>query len=116
MTFDALNLDETFAENLSRLNISQPTAIQKWAIPQITMKRNCLITSSNGSGKTLVFLLPIVNALLKDPKVLGNETPHPQAVIITPTHELAVQTTDIIASLVHNTRIKFHYVGSKVTL
>lgn len=83
-TFNELGLDESLVNALKFQGIVEPTAIQEQAIPFILEGRDVMGQSETGTGKTLAYLLPIYQKI--DPS--KKET---QAMILTPTHELAIQ-------------------------
>ena len=76
----------------------EPTPIQKLVVPEaIKNKSNIIGTAQTGSGKTLAFGLPILSHLFdsylsKDPLIFNRTVP--QALILTPTRELAIQIKD----------------------
>ena len=67
-------------------DIMKPSAIQAMVLPHALANRNILARSKNGTGKTLAFLVPIINQI--DPK-----SKNLQAIILSPTRELALQIT-----------------------
>lgn len=67
-------------------NFSAPTPIQDQAIPPALEGRDIVGIANTGTGKTAAFLIPLINKLLDD----GNQ----QALIVTPTRELAMQIED----------------------
>jgi superfamily II DNA/RNA helicase len=69
---------------LSDAGIITPTAVQAEAIPYLTQGRDIIASSPTGTGKTLAYLLPIFARL--NPAVK-----QPQALVLTPTRELAAQ-------------------------
>ncbi|HBV89292.1 MAG TPA: ATP-dependent helicase [Desulfosporosinus sp.] len=83
-TFNQLGLDESLVNALRQQGIVEPTTIQEKAIPLILANKDVLGQSETGTGKTLAYLLPIVQKI----DTLKKET---QAIILTPTHELAIQ-------------------------
>ncbi len=90
-TFAALGLSPSLVRALAHLSITTPTPIQALTIPAILSssssssgKRDIIGGAQTGSGKTLCFALPILQALQKD-LVCG------LALVLTPTRELAVQ-------------------------
>lgn len=83
-TFNQLGLDESLVNALELQGIVEPTAIQEQAIPFILTGKDVLGQSETGTGKTLAYLLPIFQKI----DILKRET---QAMILTPTHELAIQ-------------------------
>ncbi|MCK8607651.1 DEAD/DEAH box helicase [Apilactobacillus ozensis] len=72
---------------LEELKFQEPTKIQEKLIPEILNKRNVVGQSATGSGKTHAFLLPIFNSINPDVDSV-------QAVITTPSRELAYQIYD----------------------
>ena len=70
--------------SLASLSIKVPTPIQSLTLPAILSGRDLVGGAQTGSGKTLCFALPILNALLRD--MVGGF-----AVVLTPTRELGVQ-------------------------
>jgi ATP-dependent RNA helicase DeaD len=85
-TFTALGVSPVLNEALMAQGIQDPTPIQVLAIPEIMAGRDLIGEAQTGTGKTLAFLLPIFDLL--DPAL-----PHVQALILTPTRELAIQIT-----------------------
>ena len=94
-TFNQLGLDESLVKALKLQEIVEPTAIQEQTIPLILAARDVLGQSETGTGKTLAFLLPIFQKI----DTLKKET---QAMILTPTHELAIQIQREIETLAKN--------------
>lgn len=84
MSFYNLNINEQISLELINNGIIVPTEVQRKAIPVALSKKDIIVQSQTGTGKTLAFLLPI----LKNIKPQKSEI---QAVIMTPTRELAMQ-------------------------
>lgn len=82
--FEKLGLSSVLTKALAKQGIETPTEIQKHMIPYILSGKDVIGRSETGSGKTLAYLLPIFQHL--DLGVKGA-----QAIILTPTHELAAQ-------------------------
>jgi superfamily II DNA/RNA helicase len=82
--FDQLQLDEKILAILARNNFFNATIVQEETIPAILEGRNIFCSSETGSGKTLAFLLPMVQ------KLMTREIS--QALVISPTREIAMQT------------------------
>jgi len=95
-TFDEANLRKLLAENVQKSGYTKPTPVQKYAIPFIKAKRDMMACAQTGSGKTAAFLLPILHQLLEDgcDSNAGACPQKPQAVIVAPTRELAIQIKD----------------------
>ncbi|EMD37337.1 hypothetical protein CERSUDRAFT_114014 [Gelatoporia subvermispora B] len=107
-TFPGLGLDPLVVSHLeSKLNISKPTSIQRAALPILlssaqedTSSRDVFIQSQTGSGKTLSFLLPIIQDLLPlSSHSYIDRSIGTLAVIIAPTRELAKQISDVLETL-----------------
>lgn len=83
-TFTGLGIIPSLAAPLERKGIRVPTAIQIQAIPNIFKGRDILAQSRTGTGKTLAFLLPLLQQVRRDEA-------KEQVLILTPTRELARQ-------------------------
>ena len=88
MSFSSLGLDLSLLENLARLGYTEPTPVQKEAIPAALAGGDLLVSSQTGSGKTAAFILPALQRLRTAPTVVGNG---PRLLVLTPTRELALQ-------------------------
>uniref|UniRef100_A0A0V0GC76 RNA helicase n=1 Tax=Triatoma dimidiata TaxID=72491 RepID=A0A0V0GC76_TRIDM len=77
----------------------RPSPIQEAAIPVTLTGRNILARAKNGTGKTGAYSIPVLEQV--DPKI-----GHIQALIIVPTRELALQTSQICIELAKHTQIK----------
>ena len=84
MKFTAFNLKKEIVEFLNNNNYLEATPVQEVVIPKALRNENIIVQSATGSGKTHSFLIPIMNNLEINNKI--------QAIIITPTRELARQT------------------------
>ncbi|CAF4767538.1 unnamed protein product, partial [Rotaria sp. Silwood1] len=78
-------------QSLKKYNYEKPTPIQAQALPIILSGRNMIGIAKTGSGKTLAFLLPMFRHIKDQPPLEGDDGPI--AIIMTPTRELALQTT-----------------------
>ena len=95
-SFADAGLRSILLDNIKKSGYSKPTPIQKHAIPCIAAKRDLMGCAQTGSGKTAAFLLPILHLLLEEgcePNA-GACPQMPQAVIVAPTRELAIQIKD----------------------
>ena len=106
-TFSGLGLNPLLISHLaSKMSIERPTAIQRAALPLLlsssptTQSRDAFLQSQTGSGKTLSYLLPIIQDLLPLSSLSYiDRSIGTLAVIITPTRELAKQISDVLESL-----------------
>ena len=84
-TFKELGLKETIVKALSDLGYEKPTVIQEKAVPQIISSTDDLKAfAQTGTGKTAAFSLPIL-------QLVDANSKNTQAIILSPTRELAVQ-------------------------
>jgi len=83
--FSELPISPYLQGRLAAAQFSTPTEVQAAAIPHAVMGKDILATAQTGTGKTLAFLVPIMEKLLKKP---GQEI---QAIVLVPTRELAMQ-------------------------
>lgn len=99
--FSDLSLSAVLKRNLAAHGFVNPTPVQAAAIPPALERRDVVATAQTGTGKTLAFVLPMLEQLLEPPVAAGV-----QAVIVTPTRELAIQIHETFAKLAHGTPIK----------
>lgn len=97
--FEELNLPESLACALEKIGFVEPTDIQKKAIPTLIEGKDLMACAETGSGKTGAYLIPMVKALLENPKSQG--------MVLAPTRELAQQISEFLKTLVPNDRL-FH--------
>ena len=91
--FKKLGLSEDILKVLEQKGFEVPTPIQEKAIPALLSgKKDVVGQAQTGTGKTAAFGLPII-------EMLSQKTGSPQALILAPTRELAVQVADEINSL-----------------
>jgi len=81
------------------MGICTPTAIQERSIPLLLQGRDLIGQAQTGSGKTLAFGLPLIERC--DPQVR-----QVQALVLTPTRELARQVAEVLSTLGKGTGIK----------
>ncbi|MDD6760945.1 MAG: DEAD/DEAH box helicase, partial [Turicibacter sp.] len=87
MNFKDLGISEPLVQVLKKSGITTPTPIQEECIPLIKDYKDVIAQAQTGTGKTLAFLLPLFENISLD--VFAT-----QALIITPTRELALQITE----------------------
>lgn len=93
--FLSLGISEKIAETLKIHGITEPTPIQEKAIPLLMDGKDIIAQSQTGTGKTFAFVLPILEKL-------DSANPNIQALIVTPTRELALQITNEIQKLIEH--------------
>lgn len=98
MNFKELGINDNTIETLKKMGITTPTPIQEESIELIKSGKDVIAEAQTGTGKTLAFLLPIFENISTDLN-------HVQALIISPTRELAIQITKEAEKLSENTDI-----------
>lgn len=99
-TFKEMNLKPEIQNALESLGFMYPTEIQKKAIPLLLSEKKIDFhgQAQTGTGKTLAFVLPLINKI-------NIELRKPQALIIAPTRELAIQIYESIRLVSKNLKI-----------
>ncbi|MCD6330638.1 MAG: DEAD/DEAH box helicase [Thermoplasmata archaeon] len=92
MEFERMEIDEKILNLLKEDGIFAPTEIQRLALPVIKDGKDAIVQSETGSGKTLAFAIPIIE------RVVGQM----EALIITPTRELANQIEEVFKKYSRN--------------
>jgi ATP-dependent RNA helicase RhlE len=87
-SFSELPLTPYTQERLSSAGFSTPTPVQAAAIPQALQGKDMLGTAPTGTGKTLAFLVPVMEHLVRQPG------PGIAALVLVPTRELAMQVVE----------------------
>jgi len=88
-SFPALGLNEPLVRALSDLGYETPTPIQAQSIPALLAGRDLIGQAQTGTGKTAAFALPLLQRL--DPNLAAT-----QALVLTPTRELAIQVAEAV--------------------
>lgn len=99
--FSELPLSSRLKSALAHNGFETPTPVQAEAIPPALAGRDLIATAQTGTGKTLAFVLPLLEKLLQQPDGSGV-----QAIILTPTRELAIQVHETFAKLASGTTIR----------
>ncbi len=98
-SFSDLALSESLLYAVAELGYQAPTPIQRMAIPPALAGHDVLASAPTGSGKSAAFGLPILSAVLNNPRETG-------ALILAPTRELAQQITEHLRLLARHTNIR----------
>ncbi|MGL4454446.1 MAG: DEAD/DEAH box helicase, partial [Plesiomonas sp.] len=88
-SFDSLGLCDELLRAVAEQGYSQPTPIQRQAIPVVLQGRDIMASAQTGTGKTAGFTLPLLQQLSTQPQPKGRRPV--RALILTPTRELAAQ-------------------------
>jgi ATP-dependent RNA helicase RhlE len=100
VNFDQFNLDSRLLAGINRLGFTEATPIQVAALPPALAGDDLIATAQTGTGKTAVFVLPILQ------KLLTGSCNRTRALIVTPTRELAEQIHEAIRDLGKGTKIR----------
>jgi ATP-dependent RNA helicase RhlE len=86
--FSELPISSYVKDRLAAARFTSPTEVQAAVIPQALQGKDVLATAQTGTGKTLAFVIPIMEHFLKQ------STPGIAALVLVPTRELAMQVAD----------------------
>jgi len=98
-TFDQLKVGQATIENLKKHGIKLPMPVQASAIPALYSGRDVIARAQTGTGKTLAFCIPMVEKI-------DLAKSYVQALVITPTRELAQQTAVELKKIIGNGAVK----------
>lgn len=101
MEFRDFELSEPLMQAVEEEGFERPLAVQEQAIPAILEGRDVIGTAQTGTGKTVAFLLPSLEHILK-----GSAPKNPRVVVLAPTRELALQIADEAARLSNFTHLR----------
>ncbi|MFU8926177.1 DEAD/DEAH box helicase [Acinetobacter puyangensis] len=106
-TFADFSLAESLQLALTDLGFTAPTPVQEQAIPAALEGKDLLVSSQTGSGKTVAFLLPTLNAIAQEDtfvpfKERMRAVPAPSILVLCPTRELAQQVSHDAIDLVRH--------------
>ncbi len=96
--FSDFNLSAALKQQLANANFVTPTPVQAGAIPPALEGRDVLATAQTGTGKTLSFLIPLIQRMEAERTAEG-KTRGATALILLPTRELAIQVLDAYRKL-----------------
>jgi len=91
-------------EILSKLNIDALNPMQKESLTVISTTTNTILLSPTGTGKTLAFLLPVLEEL-------DHDNPEVQVLILVPSRELAIQIEQVIRNIGSGFKVNAIYGG-----
>lgn len=97
--FKAMGISEKLVQPVAEMRITQPTPVQEQAIPAILAGKDVIGQSQTGTGKTLAFLLPLLQKINIDKSEL-------QVMILSPTRELCLQIFREVEKLTVNVPIR----------
>ena len=110
MKFEELNIDERILRAVEDMGFEEASPIQANAIPAVLEGRDVVGQAQTGTGKTAAFGIPLLQKI--DPK-----NKKPQAIILCPTRELAIQVSEEIrrlAKYMHGVKVLPIYGGQEI--
>ena len=96
--FESFGLRPYLLRGIKELGFSAPSPIQAQSIPIVLKGKDLIAQAQTGTGKTAAFAIPILNKIQRNDKI--------EALIITPTRELAMQISEEFLKLGRFARIK----------
>jgi ATP-dependent RNA helicase DeaD len=99
-SFEALRLSPQTLEAIRSLGWKSPTPVQVRAIPLMLAGRDVAVQAQTGSGKTAAYGVPLVE------RVSDQRVRDPEALVLVPTRELALQVTDHLRALGRTRRLR----------
>ena len=90
--FENEKLNPALRQGLKKINFVKPTEVQEKVIPVLLAHKNAVVQAVTGSGKTHAFLIPVMNEI-------DEKLQFPQAILTTPSRELAQQLYQVTRQL-----------------
>lgn len=97
-TFEDLGIRPELTSSLKKMSFINPTEVQEVTIPLILSMDDVTVRSKTGSGKTGAFLIPIIDRIEKRSL--------PEALVVLPTRELALQVSDVAQKMSRAYKLK----------
>jgi ATP-dependent RNA helicase RhlE len=101
VSFASLPIDERLQRAITTLGFTETTAVQAAVFAPVLAGADVIAGAQTGTGKTIAFLLPMLQRMLSAP----GRTGHTRALILAPTRELAQQIEDDVRGLARHTRL-----------
>ena len=108
--FNDFNISQRLKDRLAAANFVVPTPVQAGAIPPALEGKDVLATAATGTGKTLSFLIPMIERMDASPAPAPTAQPGKRqtkpirALILLPTRELAMQVLESYSKVVSNAK------------
>ncbi len=117
MSFADLGLLVPLAQSLATAGLTQPTPVQRIAVPALLGGASAVLVARTGSGKTLAYALPILQRLhdIESAEGLVTERARPRAVILTGTRELVDQTMRAVKGVAHALKARVRAASGGLT-
>ncbi|MEI8136563.1 MAG: DEAD/DEAH box helicase [Bacteroidota bacterium] len=104
MKFSEYHIAPEIKKSLEELGYRRPTDIQFKAIPSILNLEDVMAIAQTGTGKTAAFAIPVINLLFTRKKLTGPDGI--KCVVMVPTHELAIQITEVFEKIAKYTTVE----------
>jgi len=104
MKFEDYAIHDAIKKSLHNMGFVRPTDIQYKAIPSILKGEDVLAVAQTGTGKTAAFAIPVVHLLQKQPK--KRQAAGARCIAMVPTHELAIQITEVFRQIAQYTQLE----------
>lgn len=105
MKFSEYSISLELKKNLDKLGFKRPTDIQFKSIPYILKGEDLLAIAQTGTGKTAAYGIPIIHKL-QTWKISARRKDGIKCLVMVPTHELAIQVTEVLNELATHTLVK----------
>lgn len=112
MKFEEYAIAPEIKRSLETLGFKRPTDIQFKSIPPILKGEDVLAIAQTGTGKTAAFAIPIINILHH--KKTSSRPDGVKCLVMAPTHELAVQISEVFKRIATHTRVKIFCIHGGV--
>lgn len=110
--FKPLGLSDPVFKGVVRMGFRNPTPVQRKALPVVLSGSDTVVMARTGSGKTVAFLIPLLETLLASEQQQQQHAQQNQrsrgvrAIVLSPTRELSLQTLRVLKKLAHFTNIQ----------
>lgn len=104
MKFSEYRIPSEVKDSLEELGFKRPTDIQFKAIPSILVGEDVLAIAQTGTGKTAAFAIPVISLLHNRKRI--DKSGGIKCVVMVPTHELAIQITEVFHQIEKNTLVR----------
>jgi ATP-dependent RNA helicase RhlE len=98
LKFEQYNIAPVLKRNLAKLGFRRPTDIQFKSIPPVLKGEDVLAIAQTGTGKTAAYAIPVIQLLSE--KRSSTDKYSVRCVVMVPTHELAIQVTEVFDKLI----------------
>ncbi|XP_022767991.1 DEAD-box ATP-dependent RNA helicase 39-like isoform X1 [Durio zibethinus] len=105
-SFQELGLKAEIIGALSEMGIWVPSEIQCVGIPTLLDGKSVVLSSESGSGRTLAYLLPLIQLLRQDEALISVKPKHPRAMVLCTSDELCDQGFQVARFISYHAKLK----------